>query len=116
MCEKKKGRKEGSVYKYKFLFVICLVNMGIEYSHQGKHAVGRHMIYEAYSGKRKGRSGERCFKCGGHGKIYVESECHSCRSEDRTTWSNYTRSCSCNGYGRQTSYEECEDCHGRGYQ
>jgi DnaJ-class molecular chaperone len=104
------------IYINGVLFANFSFNMGAEYSHQGRNAIGRHMIYETYSGKRKGRSGERCYKCGGNGKIYVESECNSCRGEDRTTWSNYTRHCSCNGYGRQTSYEQCDDCHGRGYQ
>ncbi|CAF0891275.1 unnamed protein product [Adineta steineri] len=90
--------------------------MGAEYSHQGRNGGRRHLIYETYAGNRKGRSGERCFKCGGNGKLFVESECNSCRCEERTTWSNYSRSCSCNGYGRQTSSEICDDCYGRGYQ
>ncbi|UJR27071.1 hypothetical protein I4U23_008373 [Adineta vaga] len=91
--------------------------MGAEYSHQGKNtAVGRHLIYETYGGRGKSRSTERCWKCGGHGRLYVEYECNSCRLEERTTWSNYTRSCSCNGYGRQTSTEICDDCRGRGCQ
>lgn len=111
-------RRKGNKYIYKISFqsMNFSVNMGIEYSHQGRNAIGRHMIYEAYGGKRKGRSGERCFKCGGQGRICVEYECSSCRYEERTTWSNYSRNCSCNGYGRQTSYEQCDDCQGRGYQ
>ncbi|CAF1488176.1 unnamed protein product [Adineta ricciae] len=90
--------------------------MGAEYSQQGKNAVGRHLIYEAYGRRTKGRSSERCWKCGGHGRLYVQSECNRCRCGERTTWSNYSPNCSCNGYGRQTSTEICDDCHGRGYQ
>ncbi|CAF0737211.1 unnamed protein product [Adineta ricciae] len=30
--------------------------MGAEYSQQGKNAVGRHLIYEAYGRRTKGRS------------------------------------------------------------
>lgn len=89
--------------------------MGAEYSHHGKHVAGRHLLYETYGGRRKHRSSERCWKCSGHGRLFIEQECHSCRCEDRTTWSNYSKDCSCNGYGRQTSYELCDDCHGRGY-
>lgn len=89
--------------------------MGAEYSYHGKHVVGRHLLYETYGDRRKHRSSERCWKCGGSGKLLIEQECHLCRCEDRTTWSNYSKDCSCNGYGRQTSYEQCDDCHGRGY-
>jgi hypothetical protein len=91
-------------------------NMGVDYSHHGRNVTGRHLIYEAYVGKRKGRSGERCFKCDGHGRIYVEYKCSSCRCEERTNWLSYSRQCSCNGDGRRTSYEQCDDCYGRGYQ
>ncbi len=110
-------KNRNQVYINSLLFANFAFNMGIEYSHQGRTAaIGRHLIYETYNSKRKGRSGERCCKCNGHGRIYVESECNSCRNEDRRTWSNYSRHCSCNGYGRQTSYELCDDCYGRGYQ
>jgi DnaJ-class molecular chaperone len=91
-------------------------NMGIEYSHHGRNTSGRHLIYDAYVGKRKGRSGERCFKCDGHGQITVIYECNLCRYEERTSSLSYSRQCSCNGYGRKTSYEKCDDCYGRGYQ
>jgi hypothetical protein len=90
--------------------------MGVECSQQSRNAAGRHLIYEVHGNRRKNRLGDRCSKCGGHGKIYVESECNSCRCEERTTWSNYTRQCPCNGYGRQTFSEQCDDCRGRGHQ
>ena len=90
--------------------------MGAEYSQQGRSSSGRHILYETFASKRKGRSGERCLKCAGRGRLFVEYECNSCRCEERTSWSSYNGHCSCNGYGRQTSCELCDDCHGRGYK
>ncbi|CAF2646993.1 unnamed protein product [Rotaria sp. Silwood2] len=90
--------------------------MGAEYSQPPRLGALSAFIEDAYGGTERGASRVRCWKCLGHGRLYIEHECTSCWCQDRTTWSNYTRHCSCNGYARQTSTEICDDCHGRGYR
>ncbi|CAF3432363.1 unnamed protein product [Rotaria sp. Silwood1] len=90
--------------------------MGAEYSQPTRLAALSTFIADANSGSERGASRVRCWKCSGHGRLYIEEECTSCRCQDQGTWSNYTRHCSCNGYGRKTSTQICDDCHGRGYR
>lgn len=89
--------------------------MGAEYSQQGRRGGKKRRVLEDHD-ERKYPRDRRCYKCSGHGRLFVEYECYSCRNQSDPTWSNYSRQCSCNGYGRVTSYETCDDCWGRGWK
>lgn len=86
--------------------------MGAEYSRPPKIPALTSFISESFVSQRS-HSG-RCIKCSGHGKLFVEYECGSCRCDNQASWSHYSDCNSCNGYGRQTAYEICDDCFGRG--
>ncbi|CAF0960216.1 unnamed protein product [Rotaria sordida] len=90
--------------------------MGAEYSQPPRLSGLSNFLNEAYSRGGTGKSRVRCWKCSGHGRLYIDYECTICRCHDQTSWSNYTKHCSCNGYGRQTHTELCDDCHGRGHR
>ncbi|CAF2998508.1 unnamed protein product [Rotaria socialis] len=83
--------------------------MGAEYSQPPRIPALTSFISEAFYDQRRPPR-IRCVKCLGHGRLFVESECNSCRS----SWSNHTSCYTCDGYGHQTTYELCDDCFGRG--